>query len=195
MSGWRGWIQTLIALVVVLGFLEMLLPDTSIKKFSKLVFGLVLMLAVLQPIMAIVFWDWDTSFPLELSLETVASNYDYWEQEGNRLHQIGSEHLDTQVMAGAIRQIETLALMTEGVEDAKVELEWGSDGSVQGVFVQLDLRVQPVKTVESVSFNQSDSAREDPEFTPGDSQVQVRKVIARALSISPDLVHITLREH
>lgn len=47
---WKEWMQTILALVVLLGILEMLLPSGDLAKFAKLVLGLALMLAVLQPI-------------------------------------------------------------------------------------------------------------------------------------------------
>ena len=47
---WKQWLQTLLSLVVLLGLLELLLPSGELAKYSKLVLGLSLMLAVLQPI-------------------------------------------------------------------------------------------------------------------------------------------------
>jgi stage III sporulation protein AF len=47
---WREWLQSLLGLVVLLGVLEMLLPSGELAKYSKLVLGLALMLAFLQPL-------------------------------------------------------------------------------------------------------------------------------------------------
>lgn len=54
---WKQWLQTLLGLVILLGILEILLPPGELGKFSKLVLGLVLMLAVLQPLTIILNQD------------------------------------------------------------------------------------------------------------------------------------------
>ena len=51
---WREWLRTLLGLSVLLGLAEMLLPQGNMAKFSKLVFGLVLILAVLEPVVNLV---------------------------------------------------------------------------------------------------------------------------------------------
>ena len=47
---WKEWLQTLLSLVILVGVAEMLLPSGRLAKFSQLVLGLALMLAVLQPL-------------------------------------------------------------------------------------------------------------------------------------------------
>ncbi|NMB00928.1 MAG: hypothetical protein GX971_05325 [Firmicutes bacterium] len=54
---WKQWLQTLLSLTILLGLLEMLLPSGGLAKFSKLVLGLTLMLAILQPIILILSPD------------------------------------------------------------------------------------------------------------------------------------------
>lgn len=48
---WKQWLQTLITLVVLLGMVELLLPGGELAKFARLVLGLSLLLALLQPVM------------------------------------------------------------------------------------------------------------------------------------------------
>lgn len=47
---WKQWLKSLLSLVILLGVLEVLLPSGGLAKFSKLVLGLALMLAILQPL-------------------------------------------------------------------------------------------------------------------------------------------------
>ncbi len=47
---WKGWLRTVLGISVLLGIADMLLPKGGTAKFCKLVLGLTLMLAVLQPI-------------------------------------------------------------------------------------------------------------------------------------------------
>ncbi|HAN95623.1 MAG: stage III sporulation protein AF [Limnochordia bacterium] len=54
---WKQWLQTLLSLVVLLGVSELLLPPGELARFAKLVLGLCLMLAVLQPLVLLVNQD------------------------------------------------------------------------------------------------------------------------------------------
>ncbi|HHW73452.1 MAG TPA: hypothetical protein GX393_09535 [Firmicutes bacterium] len=51
---WRQWLQTLFSLAVLLAVLELLLPSGELAKFARLVLGLSLMLAVLEPVVLLV---------------------------------------------------------------------------------------------------------------------------------------------
>ena len=53
---WKQWLQTLLSLVVLLGVSELRSPWGSCR-FAKLVLGLCLMLAVLQPLVLLVNQD------------------------------------------------------------------------------------------------------------------------------------------
>ena len=52
----RSWLKTVTGLVIILGVLETLLPD-AVGRIAKLVFGLALMAAILQPVL-FSFTDW-----------------------------------------------------------------------------------------------------------------------------------------
>ncbi len=47
----RNWMISLITVVIISSFVEMLMPSGSFKKYSKLVVGLIIMLIIVQPIL------------------------------------------------------------------------------------------------------------------------------------------------
>ena len=54
-----AWLKAITALVIILGFLETILPESAgLRGTAKLVFGIVLMAAVLQPVLELVHLDW-----------------------------------------------------------------------------------------------------------------------------------------
>lgn len=76
---WRQWLQTLLALVILLCVLEILLPPGELGKFSKLVLGLAIMLAVLQPLaillnteVLVLDYAWDQTLWREPDVEGLA---------------------------------------------------------------------------------------------------------------------------
>jgi stage III sporulation protein AF len=44
------WLKTLIAMVILAGFLELLLPDNQMKSVTKLILGLAILLFLLRPL-------------------------------------------------------------------------------------------------------------------------------------------------
>ncbi len=47
----RNWMISLITVVIISSFVEMLMPSGSFKKYSKLVVGLIIMVIIIQPIL------------------------------------------------------------------------------------------------------------------------------------------------
>jgi len=46
----KDWICNMFIMILSLSFMEMLLPDTSISKYIKFIFSLVIMAAVIYPL-------------------------------------------------------------------------------------------------------------------------------------------------
>lgn len=77
---WRQWLQTLLSLAILLGILEMLLPSGELAKYAKLVLGLALMLAVLEPVTILLNLDiqsidlsWQDGLSSEPDVEALAA--------------------------------------------------------------------------------------------------------------------------
>ena len=88
-----AWLKAITALVIILGFLETILPESAgLRGTAKLVFGIVLMVAVLQPVLELVHLDWAISI-VGRALESVYSTsfyaYDDWESTAARLQAKG----------------------------------------------------------------------------------------------------------
>ncbi|KLU40365.1 MAG: hypothetical protein AA931_01795 [Peptococcaceae bacterium 1109] len=118
----RSWLKTVTGLVIILGVLETLLPDAGgVKGFAKLVFGLALMAAILQPVLALVSLDWAVVAPPETGV-----GQDNWLATAERLQAKGAAPLLAAVEDSAARQLQSLLLTVDGVEEALVELTPGS---------------------------------------------------------------------
>lgn len=46
----KEWVSNLFILILMLSFIEILLPDSSIGKYVKFIFSLVIMTAVIYPV-------------------------------------------------------------------------------------------------------------------------------------------------
>jgi len=139
MNSLQDWIRTITALVIIIGFFEMLLPDDEMRKFTKLVMGLVIMLAVLQPVIALMNMTWDFSLHLQPAL--TSEEQPSWEERGNELHNIGSEPVLAVIEESASRHIETILLLLNGVEKVNVSIASRGD-QITKITVQVLTSIQ-----------------------------------------------------
>lgn len=130
---WKDWLRMLLGVSVLLGIAEMLLPPGNMAKFSRLVLGLTLMLAVLQPI----------SNLLSLNPVTVDLN---WPNRGLSEPEIASTAARMQ-LAGAksilraeggslARQIEDLLLAETALTKARVEVGSGFSSTAATILIE-----------------------------------------------------------
>ncbi|MFP3440851.1 stage III sporulation protein AF, partial [Pantoea sp. SIMBA_133] len=55
-----GWITNIIVLILLATVLELLLPNSSMQRYVKMVIGLMLMAVILSPILTIFTKDFDS---------------------------------------------------------------------------------------------------------------------------------------
>ena len=131
---WREWLQTLLSLVILLGIVEMLLPSGELAKFSKLVLGLALMLAVLQPLAILLNEDiqsmdltWNSEMSPEPQVQVLAE----------KVQLAATTPFLKQDEIALAAQIETVLLGLEYVEDVKVHIQSpGQGNALIHVFLQ-----------------------------------------------------------
>ncbi|MDI9484546.1 MAG: stage III sporulation protein AF [Bacillota bacterium] len=131
---WKQWLQTLLTLAVLLGILEMLLPSGELAKYSKLVLGLALMLAVLEPVSILLNQDL-TSF--EISWQGSSTPEPNVNALASRVKLAAAApfvSLDENSLEG---QIEDALLGLDYVEAVRVEIsDAGKNGALIHVFLQ-----------------------------------------------------------
>ncbi len=130
---WKDWLRTLLGVSVLLGIAEMLLPPGSMAKFSRLVLGLTLMLAVLQPIGNL------------FSLNPVKADL-YWTPGGISELEISSNAARVR-LAGArsalraddgilVAQVESLLLSETEITEVKIKVGTGYSGTAASVLIE-----------------------------------------------------------
>ncbi|MBP2653000.1 MAG: Stage sporulation protein [Firmicutes bacterium] len=115
------WVKTLIMVILFASFLELLLPNSSMQRFVRVIMGLLIMLAILNPIIDL--------FRSNLISQPVAS-IDTHSDSSKEIKDIEksvirerdrlAEELYIKELA---RQIQSVVLAIDGVEDAKVTIK------------------------------------------------------------------------
>jgi stage III sporulation protein AF len=131
---WREWLQSLLGLVVLLGVLEMLLPSGELAKYSKLVLGLALMLAFLQPLTILLNQD---VRDLDLSWISEEASKPDVERLADNVRLAAATPFLRQDEPVLIAQMEQVLLSLDGIEEATVHMDTQGRGST---LVEVHLR-------------------------------------------------------
>ncbi len=111
------WLQKIILLILIATFLDMLLPNSSMQRYVKLVMGLIILLSIITPIMQIFQKDLSTE-KIAMRIMNMGSDSG---QDWNELKQLGEKLMkqnDEEAMLFVKGQMETLI-------SAKVEEQYG----------------------------------------------------------------------
>ena len=181
-------VRNLIVILLLATFLEMLLPNKSMRGFVQMVMGLFVISAVLAPITTFLH----TPLEMEIPAWTAITPQDLpaiaTEGQGLKLAQGAVQEQYRQIL---VHQIKALALGSEGVEGAEVvvEFEEGAGGlTEQPKIVLIEVTLTSAKgeilPVQPVTIGQS------PPPTQNQSLVadRVRERIAELMSISKEKI-------
>ena len=186
-------LQTLLrnlAMILLLAtFLEMLLPNKSMRGFVQMVMGLFVISAVLAPIttflhtpLAMDIPAWTATTPQDLPV--IAT-----EGQGSK---IGRDAVQEQYRQILVHQIQALALGTKGVENALIDIEFedGGEGAVTDqpkialVSVTLTSVKEEIQPVQPITIGQSPTTVK----TQSPKVDEVRERIAAFISLSKDKI-------
>ncbi|MCB8816508.1 stage III sporulation protein AF [Desulfosporosinus shakirovi] len=187
-------LQTLVrnlALILMLAtFLEMLLPNKSMRGFVQMVMGLFVISAVLAPITALLH----TPLSMEIPAWTATTPQDLpaiaVEGQGAK---IGRDAVQEQYRQILINQIKGLVLGTSGVEDAEVDVEFEEEAGglidqprIARVNVFLKGTKEAIQSVQPVIIGNSPTPLEIQ--TPKSEEVKER--IATFMSLAKETIFV-----
>ena len=163
-------VKNLLVIVVIASFLEILLPDSSIRPFVRFAIGLFVILAILNPILSVFFSGramqagaWDLPWEYEES-----DDYQQVGREVNRdIREVGSELIREKIE----QQISSTAILVPGVGDLQTRvIMTPGEGKLSGV----EMVIVPVSTAPGEDSGTAFSSR--------DRQDQEREIIVKKLT-------------
>lgn len=185
-------LQTLVrnlALILLLAtFLEMILPNKSMRGFVQMVMGLFVISAILAPITTLL----NTPLSMEIPAWTATTPQDLpaiaVEGQGVR---VGRDAVQEQYRRILINQIKGLALGTSGVGDAEVDVRFEEkeggiidQPTVAEINVLLTASRETIQSVKPVIIGESTV----PETTRSPKVEEVRERIATFMSIAKEKI-------
>ena len=124
---------------LVFAFTEMLLPSNDLQKFARVVMGIVMIAVMLVYIV-------DISRSMDDALESQAKfsigqayalNVPSYVGKGELITQAGLEIAGGEAETKITRQLESIARLASGADEARAEIRFASSGSIKHVYVIL----------------------------------------------------------
>ncbi|MDD4170635.1 MAG: stage III sporulation protein AF [Syntrophomonas sp.] len=170
-------VKSLLVIIIVSSFLEIMLPDGNIKPFVRFAVGLFILIAILNPALAYMFNNnnfqisvWDDRIDERTSREIASGGQKIKEQINGSSNAVMKEKLEGQMAA--------VAILVPGVDDVTTQLTVGEDGTLQKV--QLTVRstgnkdgaeVEPVNVFSGSALQKSE-----------EEQAEIRRKMQQVMS-------------
>lgn len=134
MSALGNWIVQIGYLVLVAGLVEFLLPNNSARGAVRLVVGLVVILAIVEPV---VRWVGDPAIFDRMTQSILADDGARYIEAGVTLSERSARDAAAAWEARLERQLEAMAALVDGVREVSVDVRTGGGGAVTGVEVAI----------------------------------------------------------
>ncbi|MEA4903083.1 stage III sporulation protein AF [Desulfitobacterium sp.] len=185
-------VRNLAIIILLASVLEMLLPNKSMQGFVKLVMGLFVISAVLEPITSLLHLSQSMSIPAW----TEVRSQELPVLAGNNGLEIGRGAVQEQFKLILENQIEALVLEIPGVEQVKAEIALASsDGGlveqpqVQSVHIRVNTSQGKKEDVQTVTIGEG--AGEKSSQTGSNLGESIKEKISVFLQIPRDRIFVT----
>jgi stage III sporulation protein AF len=171
------WINTIVVTIIFVTFIDILMPSNSMKKYTKLIMGLLVMAVILQPLLVFLKKDYSLSsysFKYQGQMESEyikkqSENYSASQQEA--LARLYKEKLETE-MTEQIKKIadnKNVKVSVDIVDDMDSE----NFGDIKKVTVTLGKNIKAIENVEKVDISGKNTGGK-PEKQQGDLDLKKR---------------------
>lgn len=131
-------VRSIIVIVIIASFFELLVPDGDIKPFVRFAIGLFVLITILHPTLAFLYDN--KNFKVDLwDYEAKNLNQDDILENGRKVNQQISENSNSAVKEKVEGQISAMAMLVPGVENIEIKADMSEDGSIK----KLTMRVTP----------------------------------------------------
>ncbi|HHY25478.1 MAG TPA: stage III sporulation protein AF [Desulfitobacterium dehalogenans] len=194
MESLQTLVRNLAIILLLASFLEMLLPNKSMKGFVKLVMGLFVISAILTPITSLLGMTMESTIPAwtENSAQELAVL-----ASGEEGETIGTNAVQEQYKAIVVNQIKALSVGIEGIKELQVnvDLAEGSRGltdipRINRIMIHLDSEEQGIQPIEDIVISM-DEPKSDKEPVLSAAALEIRDKVAVFMQMPREQIIIT----
>jgi stage III sporulation protein AF len=138
-------VKNLLLIVVTASFLEILLPDNSMRPFVRFTIGLFVILAILNPILSTFYSDRDLearAWDLPWQYNETGDFQETGIQVNREIQQAGNDVIKDKIE----KQINSLAILVPGVQDLETQVTLDAE---HGELTEITLVIEPASPSDS----------------------------------------------
>jgi stage III sporulation protein AF len=188
-----GWVKDIIFVVLFASFLELLLPSSNMQRFVRVIMGLFIMIAILNPIIDIV----QNHEALANQLPVLNSNSVNSAVIMNRANSVSIEREKISIelyKKELAQQIKIVVLAIDGVADVNVVVETNPENNdLTGVIKNVALYISPdvpkIGNIPKVSIGGAHGNREAPQK---ELQIKITQMITELFQIPKEKIEIRM---
>ncbi|HHW40718.1 MAG TPA: stage III sporulation protein AF [Syntrophomonadaceae bacterium] len=204
----RAVVRSLVFLVLLAGFLEMLLPLRETRKFLQVILGLFVLVAVLNPVVAFFRQAPVLNVGISEKQDAGTMQLDSILKQGKALQQTNLEEARTAYVKRLEEQVAVVARLVPGVQAAKARVTLAgtplqqAEGTVDKIFVtvqpgQKNGDLSQIKPVENIGIIGShlDGGPQQTQTTPpesGDLSARVHDTVVSLFGLRPEQVVVNM---
>ena len=207
------WLKKIILLVLLAAFLDLILPNTNLQKYVKMVMGIIILLTILTPVFSIFsISPEDLAIRINRFQETEMpnTNKQEWKPLADKLLGQQDKQVTNYVMTNIEKHIKTKLKeeYNREVSTVKVSLteETTGEPKIKNIVILLQDQsapvknepgVKPIEPIVPVHIEVGSSKVDTPASTPAAASpgkreyTEMASAIAKELSISVEQIHIT----
>lgn len=192
MEGLKTLIRNLAFILLLASFMEMLLPNKSMRGFVQLVMGLFVIAAILDPLAGLLSWDLEKEIPAWINGSTgdmpvIAADDDSREKANTIVREQYKKIL--------VDQIEVLAAKIDGITDVEATVELEDEGGftdypkVKKVTIRFSRSTtsEPVKPVETVIIGEEQNYGSN-QSDQSTKALEIKKQVAALMELPEDII-------
>ncbi|WHX32857.1 stage III sporulation protein AF [Brevibacillus agri] len=170
------WLKKIILLVLLAAFLDLILPNTTLQRYVKMVMGLILLLTIISPVFSL----------FSLSQDDLALRLDRYQQELNKPASVEWKKMTDKLLGQQNEQMTAyVQAQVAAAVKAKIKADYGVEVADVAVVIEQKQQGEPTLSRMELVIGEADSAPDQN----GSQQVQPIKPIT---PIAP--VEVTIGE-
>jgi len=153
MEAISGLVRNIAVVIILASFMELLLPNSSMRRFVQLVMGLFVLMAILSPVSRLLNKPLEFEVPAWSQNEAGGSGQEFAQvlQQGKSLREKGEQAALEEYRKVLERQAKALALTVKGVKQVTLAAETKSSGEIQKLSVFVGQSEPAILPIEPLS--------------------------------------------
>jgi stage III sporulation protein AF len=167
-----GIVKSLLVIIILASFLEILLPEGSLKPFVRFAAGLFVLISILNPLLQFVFthhnfdvgW-WEEKTPSVAAIE----------QQGQKISKSLLGNSESAMREKIEKQISAVAVLVPGVEEVKTRAAISATGKT----TNLHLLITPTRTTDEERNGKHLKSMTNQDLPGEDEQKRIEKKVTQ----------------